>query len=142
MIYYCFDANISEIDDDLTQNSTLQPPVDSFTTAPVTTTTPEETTTSTTSTTTTTTTTTTTSTAMETTTEDLMAVIASLSDEYKNTHEAHNAKLQRLKAEEENQRRTWQETQKNNAVLSIDLPLSAIRQVKINFFLIFHIFYH
>ena len=132
MIYYCFDANISEIDDDLTQNSTLQPPVDPVTTAPVTTTsTTEETTTSTTTTTTTTTsTTTTTTTTTETTTEDLMAVIASLSDEYKNTHEAHNAKLQRLKAEEENQRRTWQDTQKNNAVLSIDLPLSAIRQVK------------
>ena len=77
-----------------------------------------------------------------------MAVIASLSDEYKNTHEAHNAKLQRLKAEEENQRRTWQDTQKNNAVLSIDLPLSAIRQVnflkilkfsKISYFLIIEI---
>ena len=133
MIYYCFDANISEIDDDLTQNSTLQPPVDPVTTAPVTTITTEETTTSTTttttSTTTTTTTTTSTTTTTETTTEDLMAVIASLSDEYKNTHEAHNAKLQRLKAEEENQRRTWQDTNKNNAVLSIDLPLSAIRQV-------------
>ena len=135
MIYYCFDANISEIDDDLTQNSTLQPPVDPVTTAPVTTTTAtEETTTPSTTTTTTTSTTTTTTTTTETTTEDLMAVIASLSDEYKNTHEAHNAKLQRLKAEEKNQRKTWQETQKNNAVLSIDLPLSAIRQVKFEMF--------
>ena len=140
MIYYCFDANISEIDDDLTQNSTLQPPIEKVTTAPVTTTTTEETTTSTTTTTTTTTTsstTTTITTTTETTTEDLMAVIASLSDEYKNTHEAHNAKLQRLKAEEENQRRTWQDTNKNNAVLSIDLPLSAIRQVKFQIFRFF-----
>ena len=105
MIYYCFDANISEFFDVLTQNSTLQPTVDPVTTAPVTTaSTTEETTTSTTTTTmTTTTTTTTTINTTETTTEDLMAVIASLSDEYKNSHEAHNAKLQRLKAEEENQ---------------------------------------